>query len=151
SERACAATDPTSATVPGAQSAACGLQAGTAELDDGAYLLETSSPGTTMNLQGATLAIARLNPQFVARLAGAIPETPQSGLPSAGIFSAYRPPAYGIGGFADKFRSLHSYGLAVDMSGIGDPGSHEAKLWHEIAARHGVICPYAVNNRAEWN
>jgi hypothetical protein len=67
------------------------------------------------------------------------------------VFSAYRPPAFGVGGFADKFNSLHSYGLAVDLTGIGSPGSRQSKLWHRIAARHGVICPYGPSNRVEWN
>jgi hypothetical protein len=101
--------------------------------------------------QGPDVAIGRLHPEFVRRLAGAIREARQAGLPSVGIFSAYRPPAFGVGGFSNKFNSLHSYGLAVDMSGIGGPGSAEAKLWHEIAARHGVVCPYGFGNRAEWN
>jgi hypothetical protein len=126
-------------------------QAATAEPDDRAYLRVTASPGDTMTRQGPDLAIARLNPEFVARLADAIREARQSGLPSAGIFSAYRPPGFGIGGFGDKFKSLHAYGLAVDMSGIGDPGSEQAKLWHTIAARHGVICPYGYASRTEWN
>jgi len=72
-------------------------------------------------------------------------------LPFAGIESAYRPPAYGVGGFIDKFKSLHTYGLAVDMAGIQGPGSAEAMLWHQIAARNGIICPYGPYNRAEWN
>ena len=125
--------------------------ASSAELDDRSYLLETASPGATMVRQGPDLAIARLNPEFVTRLAGAIREARQSGLPSAGIFSAYRPPAFGIGGFSDKFNSPHAYGLAVDMSGIGEPGSREARLWHDIAARHGVFCPYGVDDKNEWN
>ena len=104
-----------------------------------------------MTRQGPEIAIARLNPEFVTRLAGAIHEARESGLPSAGIFSAYRPPVFGVGGFSDKFKSLHSYGLAVDMSGIGEPGSKETKLWHEIAARHDIFCPYGVDNRTEWN
>jgi hypothetical protein len=119
--------------------------------DARAYLVETASPGYTMTLQGAELAIERLHPEFAVRLANAIREARDSGLPSAGIFSAYRPPAFGIGGFADKFNSLHSYGLAADLRGIGDPGSPEAQLWHEIAARNGVICPYGPNNKTEWN
>ena len=126
-------------------------QTATAEEEDRAYLLETASPGSTMAMQGPEIAIGRLNPEFVARLADAIRDARQSGLPSAGIFSAYRPPAFGIGGFGDKFKSLHAYGLAVDMSGIGDPGSQQAKLWHEIAGRHGVICPYGFASRTEWN
>jgi hypothetical protein len=115
------------------------------------YVIETASPGYTMTLQGAELAIGRLHPEFVVRLANAIREARNIGLPFAGVFSAYRPPAFGVGGFSDKFNSLHTYGLAVDMRGIGWPGSPEAQLWHEIAARNGVICPYGPRDRAEWN
>jgi hypothetical protein len=104
-----------------------------------------------MMRQGPKVAIERLNPQFIARLASAIREARESGLPCAGIFSAYRPPAFGVGGFLDKFKSLHAYGLAVDMSGIGEPGSKEAKLWHHIAGRHGIICPYRFDSKTEWN
>ncbi len=115
------------------------------------YLIDTATPGSTMVRQGPQLAIGRLHPEFVRRLAAAIREARQAGLASVGIFSAYRPPAFGVGGFSDKFNSLHTYGLAVDMSGIGGPGSTQAKLWYEIAARHGVTCPYGFENRAEWN
>jgi hypothetical protein len=118
---------------------------------DRAYLIETASPGGTMRRQGSDVAIGRLHPEFARRLASAIREAREVRLPFAGIFSAYRPPAFGIGGFANKFNSLHTYGLAVDMQGIGRPGSEEAKLWHDIAARHGVVCPYGPHNRAEWN
>jgi hypothetical protein len=37
------------------------------------------------------------------------------------------------------------------MHGIGRPGSAQAQLWTRIAAKHGVACPYGVNNPAEWN
>ena len=122
-----------------------------AEIADArAYLIETASPGFTMTLQGAELAIGRLHPEFVVRLANAIREARSAGMPFAGVFSAYRPPAFGVGGFSDKFNSLHTYGLAVDMHGIGRPGSPEAQLWHETAAR-GVVCPYGPRDRAEWN
>lgn len=116
-----------------------------------AYVIETADPGYTMSLQGAELAIGRLHPEFVIRLANAIREARSAGLPFAGVFSAYRPPAFGVGGFSDKFNSLHTYGLAVDMRGIGRPGSPEAQWWHEIAARNGVVCPYGHRDRAEWN
>jgi hypothetical protein len=119
--------------------------------DARAYVIETASPGYTMTLQGPELAIGRLHPEFVVRLANAIREARGAGLPFAGVFSAYRPPAFGVGGFSDKFNSLHTYGLAVDMQGIGRPGSPEALLWHEIAARNGVVCPYGPHDRAEWN
>jgi hypothetical protein len=115
------------------------------------YLIETASPGYTMARQGPELAIGRLNPEFAVRLANAVREARQGGLPSAGVFSAYRPAAFGIGGFFDKFHSLHTYGLAVDMYGIGGPGSAAAQLWYEIAARHGVVCPYGSHHQAEWN
>jgi hypothetical protein len=115
------------------------------------YVIETASPGYTMTLQGAELAIGRLHPEFVVRLASATREARNAGLPFAGVFSAYRPPAFGVGGFSDKFNSLHTYGLAVDMHGIGKPGSPEAQLWHEIAARNGVVCPYGPRDRSEWN
>ncbi len=132
----------------GATEAACGAP----DLErDQAYLVETARPGRTMRQQGLALAVVRLHPMFVRRLAGAISEARAAGLPSAGIFSAYRPPAFGVGRFADKFNSLHAYGLAVDMLGIGGPGSSEAKLWYEIAARHGIVCPYGAGNRREWN
>ena len=67
------------------------------------------------------------------------------------IYSAYRPPAYGVGGFANKFDSAHAYGLAVDLKGIGDPGSRETMLWRKIAAADGVYMPYSAYSRAEWN
>ena len=116
-----------------------------------AYVAETASPGYTMTLQGPELAIARLHPEFVVRLASAIRGARNAGLSFAGVFSAYRPPAFGVGGFADKFNSLHTYGLAVDMHGIGRPGSPEAQLWHGIAAKNGIVCPYGPRSRAEWN
>ena len=116
-----------------------------------AYLIETATPGYTMTRQGPERAIGRLHPEFVVRLAAAIAEARAAGLSFAGIFSAYRPPAFGIGGFADKFHSLHTYGLAVDVTGIGAAGTPSALLWHEIAARQGVICPYGPHNLSEWN
>src|SRR4029078_12421017 len=116
-----------------------------------AYLIETASPGFTMTLQGAELAIGRLHPEFVVRLANAIREARSAGMPFAGVFSAYRPPAFGVGGFSDKFNSLHTYGLAVDMHSIGRARSPGAQLWHESAARNGVVCPYGPRDRAEWN
>jgi hypothetical protein len=120
-------------------------------VSDQAYLIKTATPGGTMVRQGPDVAIGRLHPEFVMRLAAAIREARDSGLSDVGIFSAYRPPAFGVGGFKNKFNSLHAYGLAVDMHGIGAPGSAQARLWTRIAAKHGVACPYGVNNPAEWN
>jgi hypothetical protein len=138
---------------PPASEPACAAVARTAaEIADArTYVGETATPGYTMTLQGIALAIGRLHPEFVVRLANAIQEARNAGLPSVGVFSAYRPPAFGVGGFSDKFNSLHTYGLAVDMYGIGKAGSPEAQLWHEIAAMNGVVCPYGPHDRAEWN
>jgi hypothetical protein len=116
-----------------------------------AYLVQTANPSYTMAQQGPELAIERLHPEFAIRLAKALRDARDSGLSSAGIYSAYRPPAFGVGGFSDKFNSLHAYGLAVDLYGIGRPGSDEAQRWHEIAASHGVICPYGSHHKSEWN
>jgi hypothetical protein len=141
-------SEPSSGSEPG-----CGNSSRTpAEIAEArAYVVETATPGYTMTRQGADLATERLHPEFVVRLANAIREARNAGLPFAGVFSAYRPPAFGVGGFSDKFNSLHTYGLAVDMNGIGRPGSAEARLWHEIAARNGVVCPYGPRHQAEWN
>src|SRR5207247_10235717 len=108
-------------------------------------------PGYTRARQGPELAIGRLNPEVAVRLANAVREARQGGLPSAGVFSAYRPAAFGIGGFFDKFHSLHTYGLAVDMYGIGGPGSAAAQLWYEIAAGHGVAWPCGSHHQSVWN
>src|SRR5262249_9606564 len=50
------------------------------------YLIETASPGYTMARQGPELAIGRLNPEFVIRLANAVREARQAGLASVGVF-----------------------------------------------------------------
>src|SRR3954470_13959785 len=55
------------------------------------YLLETAHPGGTMVRQGPEVAIGRLHPEFVTRLAGAIREARAAGFEEVGIFSAYRP------------------------------------------------------------
>jgi len=115
------------------------------------FLVETARPGDTMMRQGPEVAIERLHPEFAKRLASAIRMARNAGLSDAGIFSAYRPPVFGVGGFADKYYSLHAYGLAVDMHGIGRPGSAEAEQWHKIASQNGIVCPYGPHNRAEWN
>ncbi len=83
------------------------------------YLIETASPGYTMARQGPELAIGRLNPEFAIRLANAVREARQTGLPSARVFSAYRPPAFGIGGFFEctalggPALPQHSFGMKL--------------------------------------
>ena len=112
-----------------------------------AYLIETATPGYTMIRQGVAVSIERLHPDFVVKLAAAIEIARQDGMTNAGVYSAYRPPSFGIGGFHDKFNSLHSYGLAVDMTGIGRPGSRLARLWQTIVKQVGLYLPYAEQPR----
>jgi hypothetical protein len=115
------------------------------------YLLKTATPGYTMVRQGPDVAIGRLHPDFIVKLAAAIKLAREAGMHNAGVFSAYRPPAFGVGGFGNKFNSLHSYGLAVDMTGIGSAGSKLAHRWQSIVHEVGLYLPYGPNNRAEFN
>lgn len=116
-----------------------------------AYLIKTATPGWTMTRLTPEVSIGRLHPEFAIKLAAAIRRARDAGLEHCGVFSAYRPPAFGVGGFSDKFNSLHSYGLAADITGIGGPGSKFAKLWQNIVWRVGLYLPYGSNNRAEFN
>lgn len=116
-----------------------------------AYLMATVKPGVTMSRLGPVEAIAKLHPVFVVRLAAAIREARASGLPRAGCYSAFRPPALGVGGWRDKFDSLHAYGLACDIDGIGRPGSEQADLWYRIATKHQLYNPFfGTNIWWEW-
>lgn len=113
------------------------------------FLVETATIGGTMLRQTPEVAIGRLHPVFARRLAAATREARAAGLPNAGCFSAYREPGLRVGGFRDKHASLHAYGLACDMAGIGPPGSDSARLWHEIARRHGLYNPYEFRTRSK--
>lgn len=115
------------------------------------YLIETATPGYTMLRQGPEVAIGRLHPDFIVKLAAAIKLAREVGMTRAGVFSAYRPPAFGVGGFSNKFNSLHSYGLAADITGIGPAGSKPARRWQSIVNAVGLYLPYGANNRAEFN
>jgi hypothetical protein len=127
------------------------LKAKSAVEEAKAYLIDTATPGYTMVRQGVSVAIGRLHPDFIVKLASAVHLAHEAGMTHAGVFSAYRPPAFGVGGFGDKFNSLHSYGLAADMTGIGGPRSRLARLWQTIVKRVGLYLPYGPDNRAEFN
>jgi hypothetical protein len=115
------------------------------------FLVRIACPGNTMSRQGEDLAVARLHPVFAVRLAAAIKQARREGLPGACPFSTYRPPAFGVGGYASKYDSMHAYGLAVDMASIGGPGSKQALIWWRIVHENGLYLPYGPYNRAEWN
>ena len=115
------------------------------------YLVRTAHPGYTMSRQGAAKAVGHLHPIFALRLAAAIKQARADGLPDVGCYSTYRPPAFGVGGFSNKFDSTHAYGIASDMKGIGSPGSAKSKLWHKIALAHGLFNPYFGRKASEFN
>jgi hypothetical protein len=148
-----APVSPASASLPALieERSGTALKARSAVEEAKAYLIDTATPGYTMVRQGVEVAIGRLHPDFIVKLADAVRLARAAGMSSAGVFSAYRPPAFGVGGFGDKFNSLHSYGLAADMTGIGSARSRFARLWQGIVARVGLYLPYGPNNRAEFN
>lgn len=121
---------------------------------------------------GVEANIAKLHPIFVMRLALAIEAARNDPtmcsyrkrvakrkyatvsyrcLANVALFSGYRPPGFGIGGFGDKYQSSHAYGVGGDMRGIGRPGSKETRLWQTIAWKYRIYSPYGPQNRAEWN
>jgi hypothetical protein len=105
------------------------------------YLISTATPGGTMTHQGPQWTVDQLHPVFAVRLARAIWINRRQG-GHASVFSAYRRPGLGVGGFRDKFNSFHSYGLAVDMTGIGSPGSSAHREWCLTAHASGLVDPY---------
>jgi hypothetical protein len=115
------------------------------------FLVRIACSGSTMSRQGEDTAIGRLHPVFAVRLAAAVRQARREGLPGACPFSTYRPPAFGVGGYWNKYDSMHAYGLAADMSGIGRPGSTRALTWWRVVHENGLYLPYGPYNRAEWN
>ncbi len=115
------------------------------------FLERTPVRGGTMQRQGFDVALGYLHPLFRERLARAIWQAQGEGFYNIGVFSGYRKPSLGVGGFGNKELSCHAYGLAVDMAGIGGPGSRQAIRWHEIARDNSIYCPYGPYNGAEWN
>lgn len=97
-------------------------------------------PGDTSNF----------NPTFASALANAIRQARDAGLP-VGIGSGFREPkqtgsAYDAGG-----NSSHTYGLAVDISGLDGPNGKATQQWAQIAAANGLHNPYGIDDTAEFN
>jgi hypothetical protein len=115
------------------------------------YLVRVACPGNTMSRQGEDVAVGRLHPVFAVRLAAAIKQARREGSPGACPFSTYRPPAFGVGGYRNKYDSMHAYGLAADISGIGRPGSAKALIWWRVVHENGLYLPYGPYNHSEWN
>jgi hypothetical protein len=91
-----------------------------------------------------------LHPDFALKMANAIKQARDAGLPVT-LQSGYRSPtttgsAYDAAGY-----SLHGYGAATDIGGIGGAGSPQAKQWAAIAQANGIYNPYGVSNPKEYN
>jgi len=110
---------------------------------------QTAGESTTFQLQGTDVALNRLHPIFAKRLSSAIKEARKQGL-NVGCFSAYRPPGFNIGKYIDKYNSLHAYGLACDVYGLGGPDDIRAFVWYHIAKRHNLWNPYYGTKSWAW-
>lgn len=130
-----------------------------------AYLVKTAIPGGTMmtygrriagkgaslariKQAGAEYAIGMLHNVYAIRLARAVRQARAEGL-NIGVFSAYRGPDLGVGGFGDKTESTHAAGIGSDMYGIKSAAI--AARWQKIANANGLYLPYGPHNRAERN
>jgi hypothetical protein len=82
-----------------------------------------------------------LHPEFATRLAAAIQEARQAGLP-VGLESGFRTDDTTGSAYDASGMSLHGKGVAADVNGIGAYGSPQAAQWAAIAERHGLYNPY---------
>lgn len=97
---------------------------------------------------GVEFAVGMLHDVFAIRLARAIKQARHEGY-TIGVFSAFRGPDLGIGGFRDKNMSTHAAGIATDVTGIDS--ATIAIAWQRIANANGLYLPYGPHNRAERN
>ena len=99
---------------------------------------------------------ANLNPQFATKLAAAIRQARNAGLPIS-VMSAFREPGQTAsqGGPAAAYdaagNSSHTYGLAADINGLDGPNGKITNAWAQIAAQNGLSNPYGVGNATEFN
>jgi hypothetical protein len=112
--------------------------------DDYSYLASLSAHP---NRAGDT---SNFDPGFAGKLAAAIRQARAQGL-NVGVESGFRAPTQTGSSFDRSGRSLHSYGMAADINGIGQPGSATARQWYQIATQNGLYNPYGPQNAREWN
>lgn len=104
-----------------------------------------------------------LNPFYAVKLAGAMQEARNQGI-NVTLESGFRDknelanqqraagrPLSNAAQFDAAGNSEHSYGIASDIGGIGQPGSASAKKWYDIATAHGLYNPYGWQHQTEWN
>ena len=108
------------------------------------YLHSTSAhPGRAGDTSG-------LHPVFANNLAAAIKEARAAGL-NVGLGSGWRSAGETGSAYDADGWSLHDKGGAADISGLDGPGGAKTKQWAAIAARHGIVNPYGVDNASEFN
>ena len=93
---------------------------------------------------------ANLNPEFAVKLATAIQQARNEGIP-ASLFSGYRSTTDHPSSYDLKGDSSHTYGLASDIGGIGGVGSSTALRWAQIAEANGLSNPYGQQDGQEYN
>ena len=109
-----------------------------------AYLNGLSAHGSR---QGDT---SFLHPDFAVGMANAIKQARAAGLPVT-LQSGFRTPGTTGSGYDSAGYSLHGYGAAMDVGGIGGAGSPQAQKWAQIAQSNGLSNPYGVGNPQEYN
>lgn len=91
-----------------------------------------------------------LHPDFAVKLANSIRQARAAGLPVT-VQSGYRTNNQTGSTYDAEGYSLHGYGGASDIGGIGVAGSPQANQWAKIASANGLFNPYGVNHPAEFN
>lgn len=91
-----------------------------------------------------------LHPDFALRLANSIQQARALGMPVT-LESGYRTPTTTGSNYDAQGYSLHGFGAAADVSGIGNAGSPSAALWGKIAAQNGIYNPYGLSDAKEYN
>lgn len=109
-------------------------------------VFKTALEAGTIGQVGLEQSVAALHPTFVLMAAQAIKTARANGV-TVGLFSGYRPAGYGVGGFANKFESCHTYGVAGDFYGVGK----NFKVWEAAATSAGLHRPHAAyRERNHW-
>lgn len=91
-----------------------------------------------------------LHPGFAVNMANAVQQARAAGLPVT-VQSGYRTNNATGSSYDAAGLSMHGYGAAMDVGGIGGAGSPQAKQWGAIAAKNGVYNPYGVADPREYN
>lgn len=121
--------------------------------DDGTFSDPTEARAYLSSLSSHVFRLGDtsfLHPDFAVNMANAVQQARSQGLPVT-VQSGYRTNDTTGSGYDASGLSMHGYGAAIDVGGIGGPGSPQAQQWAKIAASNGVYNPYGVNDPKEYN